>query len=74
MKVLHDNYKVVSQFQQNVETEMMTLDIAEVIFKKPLTLIYNSLVKLLKDNKVVGEDSVLEQKMIAKIFESIIKI
>ena len=47
---------------------------AEVIFNKPFILIYNCLGKLLKDNKVVGEDSVLEQKMIAKMFESIIKI
>lgn len=53
---------------------MITPDIAEVIFKKPLTLLYNSLAKLLKDNKIVSEDSVLEQKMIAKMFESIIKI
>ena len=47
---------------------------AEVIFNKPLTLLYTSLGKLLKDNKVVSEDSVIEQKMIAKMFESIIKI
>jgi hypothetical protein len=57
-----------------METEMITIDMAEVIFKKPLSLLYNSLGKLLKDNKVVVEDSVLEQKTISKMFESIIKI
>ena len=57
-----------------METEMITQDMAEVIFKKPLTLLYNSLGKLLKDNKVVVEDSVIEQKTISKMFESIIKI
>jgi hypothetical protein len=57
-----------------METEMITLEIAEVIFKKPLALLYNSLGKLLKDNKVVAEDSVLEQKIITKMFKSIINI
>ena len=60
MKVCHENYKVVAQFQQNVESEMDTTEIAEVIFKKPLTILYNSLSELLKDNKVVTEDSVQE--------------
>jgi hypothetical protein len=57
-----------------METEMITLKIAEVIFKKPIALLYNSLGKLLKDNKVVAEDSVLEQKIITKMFKSIINI
>ena len=60
MKVSHENYKVVAQFQQNVESEMDTTEIAEVIFKKPLTILYNSLSELIKDNKVVTEDSVQE--------------
>ena len=74
MKVFHYNYKVVTQFQQHVETEMMTPEMAEVIFKKPLTLLYNSLSKLLKDNKVVTEDTALEQKRIAKMVDSIVKV
>lgn len=45
---------------------------AEVIFKKPLMAIHNSLSKMLKDNKVVTEDTVQEQKRIAKIVESIV--
>ena len=56
MGVCHENYKVLSQFQQNVEAEMISTDIAEVIFKKPLTILYNSLSKLLKDNQIVTED------------------
>jgi uncharacterized protein YaaW (UPF0174 family) len=60
MKVCHENYKVVAEFQQNVESEMDTTEIAEVIFKKPLRILYNSLSELLKDNKVVTEDSVQE--------------
>jgi hypothetical protein len=53
---------------------MITQDIAEVIFIKPLTLLYNSLRKLLKDNKVATEDSVQEQKSIAKMIDSIVKV
>jgi hypothetical protein len=74
MKVFHDNYKFVSQFQQNMEADIITLEIAEVIFIKPLTLLYNSLSKLLKDNKVVKEDSGLEQKRITNIVDSIVKV
>jgi hypothetical protein len=53
---------------------MMTLEIAEVIFKKPLTLLYNSLTKLLKDNKFVTDDKALKQKRITKIVDSIVKV
>jgi hypothetical protein len=57
-----------------VENELMSPEIAEGLFIKPLTLLYNSLGKLLKDNKVVKEDSVLEQKKIAKMVDSIVKV
>ena len=53
---------------------MMTPEWAEVIFIKPLTLLYNSLSKLLKDNKVLKEDSDLEQMKITKIVDSIVKV
>ena len=52
----------------------MTPEVAEGLFTKPLILLYNSLSKLLKDNKVVKEDSVLEQKKIAKMVDSIVKV
>jgi hypothetical protein len=48
-----------------LEKEMMPTEAAEVKFIEPLTLLYKSLSKLLKDNKVVTEDSVEEQKRIA---------
>jgi hypothetical protein len=51
---------------------VITTDMAEVIFKKPLLAIHNPLSKLLKDNKVVTEDSVQEQKRIAKMVDSIV--
>jgi hypothetical protein len=52
----------------------VTIDEAEVIFIKPLSLLYHSLRKLLKDNKVIKEDSSLEEKKITKIVGSIIKV
>jgi hypothetical protein len=51
---------------------MITLEIAEVIFVKPLTLLYDSLSKLLKNNKVLKEESAIEQKRIKKVVGSII--
>ena len=61
MKVLHENYKIMKQFQDNVESDnAMPPEMAEVLFTNPLTKVYNSLSKTLKDNKVVTEDSVLE--------------
>jgi hypothetical protein len=57
-----------------VDNEMMPSEVAEGLFIKPLTLLYNSLSKLLKDNKVVTEDSLQEQKRIAKMVDSIVKV
>ncbi len=75
MKVLHENYKIMKQFQDNVETDkVMPLDMAEILFTTPLTKVYDSLSKILKDNKVVTEDSVLEQKRISKMVDSIVKV
>lgn len=75
MKVLHENYKIMKQFQDNVETDkVMPSDMAEILFTTPLTKVYDSLSKTLKDNKVVTEDSVLEQKKISKMVDSIVKV
>ena len=52
----------------------MPPDVAEFLFTAPLTKVYNSLSKTLKDNKVVTEDSVLEQKRISKMVDSIVKV
>jgi hypothetical protein len=51
---------------------MITPEMAEVIFKKPLLALHNPLSKLLKDNKVVTEDTFQEQKRIAKMVDSIV--
>lgn len=51
MRVLHENYRFMKQFQDNVETDMiMPAETAEALYVKPLTKLYDSLKKLLKDN------------------------
>ena len=52
----------------------ITTDIAEMIYIKPLTKLYDSLKKLLKDNNIVTEDSVQEQKKIAIMLESMVRV
>ena len=75
MNVLHANFKIMKQFQDNVETDkVMPPEVAEPLFSTPLTNLYNSLSKLLRNNKVVTEDLVLEQKRISKFFDSIVKV
>jgi hypothetical protein len=53
---------------------MMPPETAETLYAKPMTKLYDSLSKTLKDNKVVVEDTVLEQKRIAKMVDSIVKV
>ncbi len=75
MKVLHEQYKIMSQFQNNVEVDLaMPSDMAEVLFSGPMTKIFNSLSKVLKDNKVANEESVNEEKRIMKLMDSVIKV
>ena len=71
MKVYNEINKFMKEFKQNLE---VTIEEAEVVYIKPLSLLYYSLRKLLKDNKVIKEDSSLEQKKITKIVGSIIKV
>ena len=47
---------------------------AESSFANPMTKLYNSLNKILKDNKVITEDSAQDQKRIAKIVDSMVKV
>jgi hypothetical protein len=61
MKDLHDNYKVMSHFQDQVEKDcVIPADIAETLFLPPLMKLYTSLTQLLKGNNVVIEDGLLQ--------------
>jgi hypothetical protein len=72
MSVNNEIYKFIKEFKQKIETKDETKERAEVVFVHPLSLLYNVLKKLLKDNKVIKEDS--EHKKITKIVGSIIKV
>ena len=75
MKGLHEHYKTMSQFQDHVEKDdTMSEDIAEMLYVKPMVRLHTSLTKVLKDNQVLTEDQQQEQKKIAKMVESMIKV
>ena len=75
MKELHENYNIMKSFQEHVETAgSMPLDMAELLFSNPMTKIHHSLKTVLKENKVIAEDSVKEQKRIIELVSSIVKV
>jgi hypothetical protein len=47
---------------------------AELLFSAPMIKIYDSLSTVLRENNVVSLESVQEQKRIAKVVDSIVKV
>ncbi len=74
MNVVHVQYKVISQFEDNVEQEHMPADVAETLFVNPLTKLHSSLSKILRDNKVLSGDGQQEQLIVAKMVDSMLKV
>lgn len=52
----------------------MPCDIAETLFVNPMTDIYNSLSKILKDNDITTAENLEEKKRIEKIVDSMVKV
>ena len=52
----------------------MPTDMAEILFVNPMTDIYNSLRKILRDNDIVTAEALEEQQRIAKMVESMVKV
>ncbi len=52
----------------------MPTDMAEILFVNPMTDIYNSLRKILRDNDIVTPEALEEQQRIAKMVDSIVKV
>ena len=52
----------------------MPTDMAEILFVNPMTDIYNSLRKILKDNDIVTAEALEEQQRIAKMVDSMVKV
>ena len=52
----------------------MPTDMAEILFVNPMTDIYNSLRKILRDNDIVTADALEEQQRIAKMVDSMVKV
>ena len=59
MKGLNEHYNIMKSFQDHVETaHSMPSEMAELLFSSPMTKIYESLNKVLRENNVLAEDSV----------------
>jgi hypothetical protein len=52
----------------------MPTDMAEILFVNPMTDIYNSLRKILRDNDIVTAEALEEQQRIAKMVDSMVKV
>ena len=52
----------------------MPVDMAEMLFVNPMTDIYNSLRKILRDNNILTADAIEEQQRIAKMVDSMVKV
>ena len=52
----------------------MPVDNAETLLVTPLTEIYNSLRKILRDNDIVTAETIEEQQRIAKMVDSMVKV
>ena len=52
----------------------MPTDVAEILFVNPMTDIYNSLRKILRDNDIVTGEALEEQQRIAKMVDSMVKV
>ena len=52
----------------------MPVDTAEMLFVNPMTDIYNSLRKILRDNNILTAEAMEEQQRIAKMVDSKVKV
>ena len=52
----------------------MPVETAETLIVHPMTDIYNSLRKILRDNDIVTAEAVEEQQRIAKMVDSMVKV
>ena len=71
---MNEHHRAMNQFQENVDKKYITIDMAEMIYVNPMTDIFNSLRLILKDNNIVTGESLEEQKRIAKMVDSIVKV
>ena len=71
---MNEQHKAMNQIQENVDRKYITIDMAEMIYVNPMTDIFNSLRSILKDNNIVTGESLEEQKRIAKMVDSMVKV
>ena len=71
---MNEHHRAMNQFQENVDKKYITIDMAEMIYVNPMTDIFNSLRLILRDNNIVTGESLEEQKRIAKMVDSMVKV
>ena len=71
---MNEQHKAMNQIQENVDRKYITIDMAEMIYVNPMTDIFNSLRLILRDNNIVTGESLEEQKRIAKMVDSMVKV
>jgi hypothetical protein len=64
----------MNQFYDNVQRKFMPIEIAETLFVNPMTVIYDSLRKILRDNDIVTAETLEEQQRIAKMVDSMVRV
>jgi hypothetical protein len=76
MKGLHEQYRIMTSFLDHVEKDdMMPVEVAELLFAKPMNKLYQSLATVLNENKVIAaEDFQHEIQRTIKMIGSIIKV
>ena len=75
MKELHEQYKVMCQFQDQVEKDcVIPVEIAEVLYSNPMMKLYTSLSQVLKDNNVLKDNEKLQEKKFEKMAEYMVKV
>jgi hypothetical protein len=52
----------------------MPTEMAEILYVNPMTVIYDSLRKILRDNDIVTAEIIEEQQRIAKMVDSMVKV
>jgi ABC-type polysaccharide/polyol phosphate export permease len=58
---MNESHTVINQFLDNVQKKYMPIDVAEILLVNPMTDIYNSIRKILKDNDIVTAETLEEQ-------------
>ena len=73
MPELHKSYKAMAGYEEQVSTKLMKEYIAEISFVDPMTILQNTLSKLLRGSNIETNEVLDERKRIEEFAASMIK-